>query len=134
MNIYYICAMIDYSQKQSRVHGFKNELIHKSTKSEIAFKDALQKHGIPYHFQKMFYNKDFSCIVDFYINAYGKSKRIVVEIDGDYHNDIIQQQKDEYRTKWLQENRKCKVVRFTNNHVMLDVEYCIKILKLHLSI
>lgn len=63
-------------------------------------------------------------IVDF---LFCKSK-IIVEIDGGYHFTEKQQQDDAQRTKWL-ESQGYKVIRFTNEQVLCDIDNTIKILK-----
>ena len=55
-------------------------------------------------------------IVDFFC---AKSK-LVIEIDGDSHADQIEY--DEERTRWLNEQKHYRVVRFTNDQVSHHIE------------
>jgi very-short-patch-repair endonuclease len=55
-------------------------------------------------------------VVDFYCPA-GK---LVVEVDGDVHAERREQ--DAQRTKWLEQHRRCRVLRFTNNEVLSNVD------------
>ena len=47
--------------------------------------------------------------------------RLVVEIDGGYHQLPLQQVDDKTRTEWLEE-KGFKVIRFTNEEVIGDIE------------
>ena len=46
---------------------------------------------------------------------------LVIEVDGDYHQTTEQQQKDQYRTEYLQ-SKGYRVIRFTNQQVLSDIE------------
>lgn len=67
-------------------------------------------------------------IVDF---LFRKSK-VIVEIDGGYHFTEEQQKEDSLRDEWL-ESRGYKVVRFTNEQILLDTENIINKLKVSLD-
>ena len=54
-------------------------------------------------------------------------KRLIVEIDGDYHNDEEQKKYDEGRTEWLKEHE-FSLLRFTNEQVKNDLPAVIKII------
>ena len=47
--------------------------------------------------------------------------RLVIEVDGEYHQIPEQQLADQYRTDYLQ-NKGYRVIRFTNQQVMTDIE------------
>ena len=57
-----------------------------------------------------------------------RRSKIVVEIDGGYHQTQKQQVLDDLRTEWL-ESKGYKVVRFTNEQVLFDTENMINQLK-----
>jgi len=59
---------------------------------------------------------DAKYITDLYI----PEKRLVIEIDGEYHNTIEQKQKDEERTRYLR-NKGYKVIRFTHQEIKTDM-------------
>ncbi len=63
----------------------------------------------------------YGYIVDFYCPQY----KLVIELDGEYHGDIKQQIYDLKRTDILQ-SIGMKVIRFTNQEVIDDVEQVIK--------
>lgn len=52
-------------------------------------------------------------------------KKLVLEIDGEYHNEKEQMEYDELRTKWLAAS-KYKMLRFTNEDVLADIDRIIK--------
>ena len=57
------------------------------------------------------YIADFVCL----------EKRLIVEVDGEYHNDPEQQLADEERTLALEQKHFFKVLRFTNDEVAQDI-------------
>ena len=64
------------------------------------------------------YIADFSCL----------EKRLVIEIDGRYHQLPEQQTSDEERTQWLNEQG-LKVIRFTNEEILNNTEQVINKIK-----
>jgi very-short-patch-repair endonuclease len=48
-------------------------------------------------------------------------RQLIIEIDGGQHNQKVEIEKDEIRTKWL-EKKGFKVIRFWNNDVLLNIE------------
>lgn len=71
-----------YKDTQRNNSKYKIELIKRATKEELIFKQYLDDNHIRYMFQKGFL-KPFHRIVDFYLPQY----RLIIEIDGGYHND-----------------------------------------------
>ncbi len=63
-------------------------------------------------------------IVDFAL----LSKRLVIEIDGNYHNDEEQKKYDDARTAWFNELG-LAVLRFSNDEVINDIEAVVKKIK-----
>jgi leucyl-tRNA synthetase len=116
-------SLIDFRKRSNRIQGFKKELREKITPAEAAFKKKLAQHKLRYQFQRPFFSKTFQCIADFYFKQ--DKPNIVVEIDGMYHQTDEQKRKDEYRSKWLIENRGCRIIRFTNEKVLNDLDNCI---------
>lgn len=111
-----------YQPIHKKLNRYKNNLIDKITPSE-KFRQKLIELKIKHKFQKAFFNKNFRCIVDFYITV--SYLKVCIEIDGDYHNTEEQQKKDKYRSDWIIENRGCHIIRFTNNQVMNNIDHCI---------
>src|SRR6185369_11821329 len=64
---------------------------------------------------------DFVCI----------EKRLVVEVDGEYHNNQEQQEYDLERTEWLKDN-KFRMVRFTNEEVLNKMDWVLEQIGNHL--
>lgn len=59
-------------------------------------------------------------IVDF---VYLKNN-LVIEVDGEYHNNKSQREADAYRT-WYLNSRDYRVIRFTNEEIIADVEQAV---------
>ncbi|MEO7923928.1 MAG: chorismate synthase [Chitinophagaceae bacterium] len=47
-------------------------------------------------------------------------KKLIIEVDGEYHNSEEQIRYDDLRTKWLQENQ-YQLIRFTNEEILNDI-------------
>ena len=60
-------------------------------------------------------------ILDFYCHK----KKLVIELDGAYHNDKLQRWQDEERTKFLKEAG-LKVIRFENKEVLQNIDTVIQ--------
>ena len=69
---------------------------------------------IDFEFQKIIYtdNKKHFFIADFYI----PSKNLIIELDGEYHDNIKQQDKDIWRTRILK-SLGYRVIRFKNKQI-----------------
>ena len=63
-------------------------------------------------------------IVDFYCHEY----KLVIEVDGEIHNDPENAEKDKGRTAEM-ERFGLKIIRFTNNEIFNDVDFVIKEIK-----
>lgn len=103
----------EFTAKQKTLFSRVSKLKQNATESELKFMDRLNKHGIRYLFQKGFIKGDYYCIVDFYLpKPYG----IVIEIDGEYHEDVKQIQRDKRKDQYLA-SRGFKVIRIKNSEV-----------------
>ena len=67
-------------------------------------------------------------IGDYIVDFISLKQRLIIEIDGGYHNDIVQQQEDRIRQNWL-ESMDYKVIRFTNEEVFYNIETVISTIK-----
>ena len=80
------------------------------TVSERLLWEALRKLNCGYHFRRQHpigdYIADFICI----------KKMLVIEVDGGYHNEPIQQQDDQVRTDYL-ESKGYTVIHFKNEEI-----------------
>ena len=63
-------------------------------------------------------------IADFYCHKF----KLIIELDGDYHNQEEQKQKDEVRTEVLRLND-LKIVRFKNEEVEQDINQVLTTIK-----
>ncbi len=98
-----------YKNTQKRNSKFRLELKKKATKQELIFKEFLEKRRIKFIFQKGFL-KPYHRICDFYIKKY----RLIVEIDGGYHQDFWAKRSDERKDKvWS----RFKTLRLLNQEV-----------------
>lgn len=98
--------------KENTAEYYKRILEINATYAERLFKTFLTGK-IDFEFQKIIYtdNKHFF-IADFYI----PSKNLIIELDGEYHDSIKQQDKDIWRTKLLN-SLGYKVIRFKNKQI-----------------
>ena len=102
-----------YTLTDSAKHN-RAKLIQTATKAEKKFIGILKSNDIKYEFQKICYYEDSYYIVDFFI----PESRLVVEIDGRYHDSSEQQRDDQLRTRRL--IKLCNisnVIRFTNDEL-----------------
>ena len=99
--------------KEDTAERYKHILEVNATYAERLFKTFLTGK-IDFEFQKIIYtdNKHFF-IADFYI----PSKNLIIELDGEYHNDAKQQDKDIWRTKLLN-SLGYRVIRFKNKQII----------------
>ena len=78
-------------------------------------------------FQKgfLFKKKNFFYIVDFFFTE----QNLVLEVDGNYHNDIEQKQKDIKREFTLKEEKGIKILRFSNEQIFSNIDKIIQQIK-----
>lgn len=98
--------------KENTAEYYKHRLEVNATYAERLLK-AFLTGKIDFEFQKIIYtdNKHFF-IADFYI----PSKNLIIELDGEYHDEAKQQEKDIWRTKILK-SLGYKVIRFKNKQI-----------------
>lgn len=98
--------------KENTAEYYKHILEINATYAERLLKTFLTGK-IDFEFQKIIYtdNKHFF-IADFYI----PSKNLIIELDGEYHDDIKQQNKDIWRTQLLH-SLGYRVIRFKNKQI-----------------
>lgn len=95
--------ILKHGYSESHVHSYNveqwaDEHRENLTIAETAFKNLLDRNGIPYKMQvPLILNKSY--IADFILYD-----RVIVEIDGDYHTVKKQRVKDEKRTSELQKH------------------------------
>ena len=112
--------------KEDTAEHYKHILEVNATYAERLLKTFLTGK-IDFEFQKIIYtdNKHFF-IADFYI----PSKNLIIELDGEYHNDAKQQDKDIWRTKLLN-SLGYRVIRFKNKQITesRDLSWILNIIK-----
>lgn len=98
--------------KENTAEYYKHILEVNATYAERLLK-AFLAGKIDFEFQKIIYtdNKHFF-IADFYI----PSKNLIIELDGEYHDDAKQREKDIWRTKILK-SLGYRVIRFKNKQI-----------------
>ena len=93
-----------------------------STDAEAVLWNILRRGQLGAKFRRQYiidaYIVDFVCL----------DKRLVIEVDGEYHYTEVQQQEDKNRTEILQKYG-FRVIRFTNEQVLYDTENVINIIK-----
>ena len=102
------------------INEYRGELIRNQTDAEKSFKKYLKKKKEHFIFQHIIdCGKGKKYIADFYLPKRG----IVVEIDGGYHYTEEQIEKDETRTRNIEDKFGYKVVRIPNFRNELIDEY-----------
>ena len=85
------------------------------TEAESLLWEVLRKRQLGKPFRRQHIIGDF--IVDFICLPV----KLIIEVDGGYHNKGNQPTLDEKRTEWL-EKKGYKVIRFTNEEVLSDIK------------
>ena len=102
--------------------NFAKENRRKMTESESVLWEALRRLHCGYHFRRQHpigdYIADFICL----------KKKLVVEVDGGFHNNPMQQQNDQMRTDYL-ERKGYTVIRFKNEEISDDLHEVIMRIK-----
>ena len=100
--------------KENTAEYYKHILEVNATYAERLLK-AFLAGKIDFEFQKIIYtdNKRHFFIADFYI----PSKNLIVELDGEYHDNIKQRDKDNWRTQILK-SLGYEIIRFKNKQII----------------
>ena len=97
------------------------------TEAEKVLWKELRNSNLGFKIRRQHYIGNF--IVDFV----SLDKKLVIEIDGGYHNDIEQKERDEERTLILEQKHYFKVIRFTNQEVEKDLSTVLSKIKSELQ-
>ena len=96
------------------------------TESETVLWNVLRQEIKGYKFRRQHpigdYIADFVCV----------TKKLIIEVDGGYHDNPKQQQEDQWRTDYLQ-NKGFQVMRFKNDEVNFDIKSVIERIKEELT-
>ena len=110
---------------ENKALEFKKELIKKCTNAEKKFRSYLDRESIKYEFQKIIYIRDNNAnIIKFFIaDFYLKDYKVLVEIDGEYHNNDSQKEYDINRDILIKKKySNISIIRITNEQVK-DLSY-----------
>jgi very-short-patch-repair endonuclease len=117
---------LNYQLADSSLYGLLKQFVKKNRKNETPAETVLWKFlrndQLGVHFRRQHIIGEF--IADF---AY-LPKRLIIEVDGGYHQLPTQQISDSKRTAWL-EKKGFKVVRFTNEEILFNTDNTIKKIK-----
>lgn len=69
---------------------------------------------------------------DYIVDFVSHDSGLVIEVDGGYHAERNQQERDEDRTAFLEANG-FHVIRFTNEEVLFEIERVVKEIQTHLE-
>ncbi len=109
-----------------RLKRYARENRNRSTEAEEILWELLRAKqlGVPFKRQHIIgdYIADFVCL----------PAKLIVEIDGGYHQLPEQQMSDEQRTEWLQK-RGYKVLRFINEEIIADTNNVLEKIKQNIT-
>ncbi|MBQ6189974.1 MAG: endonuclease domain-containing protein [Bacteroidaceae bacterium] len=109
-----------------RLKRYARENRNRSTEAEEILWELLRAKqlGVPFKRQHIIgdYIADFVCL----------PAKLIVEIDGGYHQLPEQQMSDEQRTEWLQ-RRGYKVLRFINEEIIADTNNVLEKIKQNIT-
>ena len=105
-------------------HARKNR--KEMTQAEQILWESLRENINSYKFRRQHpigdYITDFACV----------TAKIIIEVDGGYHDDPQQQQDDQWRTEFIERNG-FRVLRFSNDEVLYNLSAVIKDIKEELT-
>ena len=103
--------------KENAVNNRKNP-----TEAESVLWDMLKGNKLGAHFRRQ------HIILDYIVDFICLDKGLIIELDGGYHQLPQQQRNDAARTEWL-EKKGFTVIRFSNDEVLKNIEYVLKVIK-----
>ncbi len=101
---------------QSHLKATRRQLRHDQTGPEEVLWGYLRRKQIAGH---KFY-RQFS-IGNYIVDFYSPSLRLVIEVDGETHLDMVQKESDRIRDEWFHQNQ-IQVLRFWNNEIFTNIE------------
>lgn len=115
---YYMADPIAYGL----LKHYAKENRHNETLAEMVLWDFLRGHQLGVNFRRQhiigMFIADFTCL----------PLKIIIELDGGYHQIPEQQVSDKERTQWL-ESKGFSVYRFTNEEILADTKETIQKIK-----
>ena len=94
---------------------FARENRKNMTEAESVLWNSIRNKGLGVKFLRQHIIGDY--IVDFVCQETG----LIIEVDGGYHSEPCQKEDDETRTRYL-ESKGFKVIRFTNEEILFNIE------------
>ena len=113
--------ILNYNLLKSNARANRSNM----TEAESAFWQIAKGSGLGQKCRRQYTIGDY--IVDFFF----RQSMLIVEIDGGYHSTEKQQEEDNARQNWL-ERQGYKVLRLTNEQVLIDTENTINEIKKNL--
>ena len=95
--------------------GFARENRENATLAEQMLWEELKKTQLGHRFLRQ------HIIGDYIVDSLCRDEGLVIEVDGGYHAERQQQEDDEIRSAWLR-SVGYRVIRFTNEEVLFDIE------------
>ena len=120
--LWQVADIIDYGLLKENSRENRKHL----TEAESVFWQIAKSNGLGEKCRRQYIIGQY--IVDFFF----RKSMLIVELDGEYHFSTEQQQIDKIRQEWL-EQMGYKVIRFTNEEVLHNIENVIEKVKYHLS-
>ena len=102
------------------------EMRAKPTEAEAILRDNVRANNLGHKFLYQYIIGQF--IVDFLC----PDSKLVIEVDGGYHSEIEQEYDDEQRSLWL-EKMGYKVIHFSNEQIISDIDNVLKEIKKYLQ-
>ncbi|MBO4564116.1 MAG: endonuclease domain-containing protein [Bacteroidaceae bacterium] len=110
----------------SLLKDWAKEMRANPTEAEAILRSCVRANNLGHKFLYQYIIGQF--IVDFLC----PDCKLIVEVDGGYHSEPIQEIDDEQRTQWL-ERMGYKVIRFSNEQVICDIDNVLKEIKKYLQ-
>ena len=102
------------------------EMRAKPTEAEAILRDNVRANTLGHKFLYQY------IIGQFIVDLLCPDSKLVIEVDGGYHSEIEQEYDDEQRSLWL-EKMGYKVIRFSNEQVISDIDNVLKEIKKYLQ-
>lgn len=102
--------------------NYAEELRENATEAELRFMEIAKRKGlnlafqVPIRIKDVFNEKTGKMGIFYIVDFLDKERRIIIEVDGGYHNNWEQRKKDSIRTQHLKKHG-YKVFRITNEDV-----------------
>lgn len=110
----------------AQLKDWAKEMRSNPTEAESILRDYVRAKNLGHKFLFQYIIGQF--IVDFFCPDY----RLIIEVDGEYHSEPLQEYDDELRTQMLEELG-YKVIRFSNERVLYDIDNVVKEIRSYLQ-